>query len=110
MTIKDIIKEIESNITETSYGDYLEEHLNDDTYEEIISLEEVDSEIIEHSRWSITKRAVYKVSYKEGEEIGHIAAVWFEPATEQQAGMPTSLSLCEVVAKTVTKIIYVGKE
>ena len=66
-----------------------------------IDFEEVQSKIIDQSRWSVMKEVVFKIA-----DTYFISVVWNDPATEMQDGQDTDCTIYEVEPKEKTIIEY----
>ena len=70
-------------------------------YDNKIEVKEVHSQILDQSRWSITKEVVFKIA-----DEYYISVVWNDPATEMQDGQDTDCTIYEVEPREKTIIEY----
>ena len=105
---KQILQEMQNNITDESYGDDVIELLETKELYTDYNYTVLEHGIYDQSRWSVEKYAITEVTAKNGEHVMFIKSTWSAPATEMQEGQDTYLEIFEVVQREVATIKYVS--
>lgn len=98
-----LLKELRNGINSYTDGHSLIED-SDYLCENNIEVQEVEDNIVGHSRWAVDREVIYKIA-----DEFYISVQWDSPATEMQEGQDTNCTVCEVrpIQRLITEFVII---